>query len=138
APRLQPSEIEAGKITVAIFDANTFRRNELIGERAARRPVLRCPAARPRAPSRAERRATGQFEFDVQGVYYRQHHELFRQWVALTDITDEHEGIQGYLKLSLVVLGPGDEQHVHTAAEEDDESDGGPGAARSTRREGRG
>lgn len=44
-----------------------------------------------------------------------------RQWVALTDITDEHEGIQGYLKLSITVLGPGDEQHIHSAEEMDDE-----------------
>ena len=37
-----------------------------------------------------------------------------RQWVALTDITDKHEGIQGYLKCSVVVLGPDDEQFTHT------------------------
>lgn len=47
-----------------------------------------------------------------------------RQWVALTDITDEREGIQGYLKLSIVVLGPDDEQKVHTKDEEDDEAGG--------------
>ena len=37
-----------------------------------------------------------------------------RQWVALTDVTDEHEGIQGYVKLSIVVLGPDDEQYIHS------------------------
>lgn len=57
-------------------------------------------------------------------VYYRKHHELFRQWIALTDVTDKHEGIQGYLKLSITVLGPGDEQYMHPPEDNDDEDDG--------------
>ena len=32
-------------------------------------------------------------------------HEVWRQWVALVDPTQEHDGIQGYLKLSFVLLG---------------------------------
>jgi C2 domain len=94
---LEPLEVEATRIKVSVMDANTFTRNALIGA----------------------------YFFDMGGVYYNQHHEIFRQWVALTDVTDEREGIQGYLKLSIVVLGPDDEQHTHSAEEEDDE--GGDG-----------
>lgn len=92
---LEPGEVESGKVTVEVFDANAIRRNVLIGS----------------------------YEFDMGSIYYMEHHELFRQWVALSDLTDKHEGVQGYLKLSITVLGPDDEQHIHTAAEEDDESD---------------
>ena len=35
-------------------------------------------------------------------------HELYRMWVAMTDITDETQGINGFLKISINVLGPGD------------------------------
>jgi len=86
-----------GKMTVSIFDANTVRRNELVGS----------------------------FEFDLQYVYAAADHEIYRRWVALTDITDKHEGIQGYLKLSVTVLGPNDIARVHMKEEDDmvDEDD---------------
>jgi hypothetical protein len=87
------NEIERNKVTISIKDANTLRRDVLIGL----------------------------YEFDLAAVYYNKNHEIFRQWAALTDVTDEHEGIQGYVKCSVVVLGPDDEQYTHTAAEEDDE-----------------
>lgn len=90
---LEAAQVEAGRVTISIFDANTFRRNELIGL----------------------------YEFDMGTVYYQKNHEFFRQWVALSDITDEHEGVQGFLRASVVVLGPDDEQYIHTADEEDDE-----------------
>ena len=33
----------------------------------------------------------GSFEFDLVSVYYNKHHELYKQWVALTDVTDANE-----------------------------------------------
>eukprot|EP00808_Paulinella_micropora_P000340 g32402.t1 len=92
----EPMEIEAAKISVAIMDANTIRKDVLIGK----------------------------FEFDVSTIYSRKNHELYRQWCCLTDTTDKREGIQGYLKLSITVLGPGDEQYIHSAADADDEEGG--------------
>ena len=34
-------------------------------------------------------------------------------WLTLTDPTDEREGIMGFLKVSISVLGPNDEPPVH-------------------------
>jgi len=93
---IYPEEIERGKCIIRILDANTFRSDVLIGL----------------------------FEFDLAQIYYRDHHELYRQWCALSDVTDKHEGIQGYLKCSITVLGPNDEQYIHSAADADDD-DGG-------------
>ena len=51
---------------MTVFDANTWRRNVEIGS----------------------------YEFDVKYVYAREGHELYRQWVVLTDLSDQHEGVQ--------------------------------------------
>jgi hypothetical protein len=40
-------------------------------------------------------------------------HELYRKWVILTDTTDATEGVKGYLRVSINVLGPGDRPPVH-------------------------
>lgn len=40
-------------------------------------------------------------------VYSHKGHELWRQWVALEDTEGDEEGVQGYLKVSVSVLGPG-------------------------------
>lgn len=48
-----------------------------------------------------------------------QGHEVYRAWVALRDAESGKEaGVQGFLKLSVTVLGPGDRQRVHDLAEE--------------------
>ena len=59
----------------------------------------------------------GAFSVDLSYIYQLKNHELYRRWVALTDTTDETEGIQGYLKLSINVLGPGDKPPVHDPTE---------------------
>lgn len=44
---------------------------------------------------------------------------MYRAWVALRDVESGNEtGVQGFLKLSVTVLGPGDRQRVHDLAEE--------------------
>lgn len=87
-------EIEGGRIDIGVYDANTVMRDVEIGS----------------------------FGYDMTSVYYREHHELYRQWVALSDHSNEkNRGIQGYLKSSVTVLGPGDEQHIHGEDDEDEE-----------------
>ena len=54
----------------------------------------------------------GSYEFDCAHIYYSDNHEIHRAWLALSDLTDKHEGIQGYLRASVVVLGPDDEQKI--------------------------
>lgn len=44
---------------------------------------------------------------------------MYRAWVALRDGEGGKEtGVQGFLKLSITVLGPGDRQRVHDLADE--------------------
>jgi len=58
------------------------------------------------------------YDFDVQFVYFRTHHELYSQWVGLSNTTNKKtDGVQGYLKLSVVVLGPNDKPYVHDPSE---------------------
>lgn len=84
-------DVEAAIIKVSVFDADTLSRNDLIGE----------------------------FSFDLLYVYYQKHHEVHNQWVGIADPGDaDDKGLQGYLKLSVVVLGPGDKLFVHDAAKE--------------------
>lgn len=86
---LDPKQLQMERIAISVMDANTFRKDVLIGS----------------------------YEFDASYVYFSDHHEIFRKWIGLTDLTDKYEGIQGYLKVSIVCLGPGDEQKIHTLEE---------------------
>ncbi|ETO35618.1 C2 domain containing protein, partial [Reticulomyxa filosa] len=86
---LEPEDLNQGKCKVMVYDANMLRRNVLIGS----------------------------FEFDLVSIYYKKNHELFCQWVTLIDVTGQHEGVQGFLKVTIVVLGPGDEQYIHSEDE---------------------
>ena len=68
----------------------------------------------------------GSFSVDLTYIYKMDQHELFRRWVPLTDVTGETDGVQGYLKISINVLGPGDKPPVHdpTAGLKDKNNDG--------------
>ena len=53
----------------------------------------------------------GRFALNILNVYGQEDHEYYQRWVVLTDPTDQKDrGIQGFLKLSVFVLGPGDSQ----------------------------
>uniref|UniRef100_A0A8C2TLC7 Dysferlin n=1 Tax=Coturnix japonica TaxID=93934 RepID=A0A8C2TLC7_COTJA len=51
----------------------------------------------------------------------RQRHAILRRWLLLSDPEDFAAGAKGYLKVSLVVLGPGDEAPVEKEVSEDKE-----------------
>lgn len=56
---------------------------------------------------------------NIPGKILSQGHEVYRAWVALRDAESGNEsGVQGFLKLTVTVLGPGDRQRVHDLAEE--------------------
>eukprot|EP00033_Pygsuia_biforma_P002484 GCRY01002754.1.p1 GENE.GCRY01002754.1~~GCRY01002754.1.p1 ORF type:complete len:1277 (-),score=458.89 GCRY01002754.1:265-4095(-) len=93
---LKDEEFNTEKILVSVFDANTVRRNVLIGE----------------------------YELDMSFIYGEKNHELYRRWVALTD-NERQEGIQGYLKVTVTVLGPGDLAATHDDADDDDDDEEG-------------
>mmetsp|Transcript_15392 Transcript_15392/g.31719 ORF Transcript_15392/g.31719 Transcript_15392/m.31719 type:complete len:1960 (+) Transcript_15392:197-6076(+) len=82
---------DAGQIRVNVMDADFGGRNDMIGA----------------------------FVVDASRIYYRKGHEFYREWVGLIDDTSVGDsGIQGYLKLSISIIGPGDKLVVH-----DEESD---------------
>ncbi|CAF0722705.1 unnamed protein product [Brachionus calyciflorus] len=51
----------------------------------------------------------GSFKTDIGFVYDQQNHSLINKWVLLADTNDLMCGAKGYLKVSINVLGPGDE-----------------------------
>lgn len=61
----------------------------------------------------------GCYQFNLLQIYGMKDHELYDSWVALTDPSNEDDvGIQGNLRLSLTLLGPGDKQQVHDPEKE--------------------
>jgi len=49
----------------------------------------------------------GAYVFDATAVYFAKDHEMYRQWVALMDDEEADDvGVQGYLKLSVSIVGP--------------------------------
>eukprot|EP00752_Nemacystus_decipiens_P012046 g10680.t1 len=61
----------------------------------------------------------GSYSFDAANVYFHKDHELHRQWVALVDDENPRDsGTQGYLQLSIAIVGPGDKLKVHDEAED--------------------
>ena len=50
----------------------------------------------------------GAFTVELQSVYTQKNHEMWRTWLALTDTERNTEGVQGYLKVTINVLGPGE------------------------------
>jgi hypothetical protein len=58
----------------------------------------------------------GKFTIDAAYIYQMNpDHELFRKWVIMTDTTDATEGVKGYVRVTINVLGPGDRPPVHNA-----------------------
>ncbi|KAH7460642.1 Myoferlin [Phytophthora ramorum] len=56
----------------------------------------------------------GIYQLDCLSVYTLPDHELYRQWIAVHDnLNAKDRGIQGFLLVSVVVLGPGDALRVH-------------------------
>lgn len=74
---------------MSVFDADTFSKNDLIG----------------------------MFQFDMLSCYYKKNHEIHNQWVGINDpLNEKDKGLQGYMKLSIAVLGPGDKLKVSSTA----------------------
>ncbi|KAJ8599899.1 hypothetical protein CTAYLR_002819 [Chrysophaeum taylorii] len=102
---LDKEEFSEGSIRVSVMDADTVTRNDLIGS----------------------------YVVDASYVYFQKNHEIYRTWVALINDQDpESQQIQGFLKLSIQVIGPGDKVYIHDEAEdrerekqEDMRADGG-------------
>jgi len=89
--QMKPKEIEEAVLEVSCFDFDVFTAHDLVGL------------------------AT----FDVEAIHSRDDHELYHHWVGLVDPKRaDKTGYQGFLKLSITVLGPGDVQKFHDADKE--------------------
>ncbi|XP_075711726.1 dysferlin isoform X3 [Rhinoderma darwinii] len=65
----------------------------------------------------------GEFRMDVGMIYGEPKHAFLRKWLLLSDSEDFSAGAKGYLKVSLFVLGPGDECPVEKKESIEDKED---------------
>ncbi|XP_031751125.1 dysferlin isoform X4 [Xenopus tropicalis] len=65
----------------------------------------------------------GEFRMDVGMIYGESKHAFLRKWLLLSDPDDFSAGAKGYLKVSLYVLGPGDESPVEKKEVSEDKED---------------
>ena len=56
----------------------------------------------------------GTFKIDMGFIYSQIKHSINRKWLLLTDENQKMTGAKGYLKVSVNILGPGDEPPVRT------------------------
>lgn len=88
--------VEAATIKFSVYDADLISRNDLIGS----------------------------FTFNMIDVYYLENHSQKNQWIGLIDEKNPKDtGIQGYAKVSVTVIGPGDT--VNLDEDEDAKNDAG-------------
>ncbi|XP_071782869.2 myoferlin-like isoform X2 [Centroberyx gerrardi] len=65
----------------------------------------------------------GEFKLDVGYVYDEPAHSITRKWLLLNDPDDSSSGARGYLKVSLFLVGTGDEPPVEKREPNDDQDD---------------
>ncbi|XP_031595497.1 myoferlin-like isoform X2 [Oreochromis aureus] len=65
----------------------------------------------------------GEFKVDVGYVYDEPAHCVMRKWLLLNDPDDSSSGAKGYLKVSLFVVGTGDDPPVEKRESNDDQDD---------------
>ncbi|XP_025096654.1 myoferlin-like isoform X4 [Pomacea canaliculata] len=65
----------------------------------------------------------GSFKFDIGLVYDEPQHALLNKWLLLSDPEDSMAGHKGYLKVSVVIVGPGDEAPSMKGDEKEEEED---------------
>uniref|UniRef100_A0A3P8PUD8 C2 domain-containing protein n=1 Tax=Astatotilapia calliptera TaxID=8154 RepID=A0A3P8PUD8_ASTCA len=65
----------------------------------------------------------GEFKVDVGYVYDEPAHCVMRKWILLNDLDDSSSGAKGYLKVSLFVVGTGDDPPVEKRESNDDHDD---------------
>jgi len=83
-------ELETGVVEIDVLSVNTFGKSMI-----------------------------GSFVVNLFNIYAREDHELYRTWVPLIDMTSRKDsGVQGFMRLSIQVLGPGDTPKVHDRVKE--------------------
>ncbi|XP_068923443.1 dysferlin [Petaurus breviceps papuanus] len=90
-----PAELFDEPIFITVVDSRSLRTDALIGE----------------------------FRMDIGSVYAEPRHAHLRKWLLLSDPHDFSAGAKGYLKVSLFVLGPGDEAPLERKEGMEDKED---------------
>ncbi|XP_071371948.1 myoferlin isoform X1 [Centroberyx affinis] len=76
-----PSELFDENISLRVYDSFSLRADSLMGE----------------------------FKLDVGYIYDEPGHAVMRKWLLLSDPDDSSSGARGYLKVSMIIVGTGDE-----------------------------
>lgn len=79
-------DLESGMIKISLMDHDFIGSNNLIGT----------------------------FTCDLSYIYkMNKDHELYKMWVTMSDMSDETQAINAFVKITISVLGPGDKPPVH-------------------------
>ncbi|KAG5267056.1 hypothetical protein AALO_G00239370 [Alosa alosa] len=65
----------------------------------------------------------GEFKMDIGYVYDEPAHAIMRKWLLLSDADDLSSGARGYLKVSMMIVGTGDEPPVEKSDRNEDQDD---------------
>ncbi|KAM3186213.1 hypothetical protein ACTXT7_004799 [Hymenolepis weldensis] len=65
----------------------------------------------------------GSFELNLAAVYESPNHAIMHKWLLLGEPEDPQAGSKGYLKMAIIILGPGDEAPDLKPKEESDDED---------------
>ncbi|KAJ8406813.1 hypothetical protein AAFF_G00297290 [Aldrovandia affinis] len=90
-----PSELFDEYISIRVYDSYSLRADSLMGE----------------------------FKLDVGYVYDEPGHTIMRKWLLLNDPDDSSSGAKGYLKVSMFIVGTGDEPPVERRDRNEDQDD---------------
>ncbi|XP_069095924.1 myoferlin isoform X4 [Pleurodeles waltl] len=92
---MTPSELFDETVGIRLFNSGSIRADSLIGE----------------------------FKIDIGYIYDEPGHAVMRKWVLLYDSEDVSSGAKGYLKISIFVIGTGDEPPVEKRDKESEADD---------------
>ncbi|KAJ3610380.1 hypothetical protein NHX12_022472 [Muraenolepis orangiensis] len=90
-----PSELFDESIVFRVYDSHSLRADSLMGE----------------------------FKLDVGYVYDEPAHSVLRKWLLLSDLEDSGSGPKGYLKVSIILVGNGDEPQAERREVNDEQDD---------------
>ncbi|XP_067092623.1 myoferlin [Osmerus mordax] len=65
----------------------------------------------------------GEFKLDVGNIYDEPAHAIMRKWLLLSDPDDSSSGAKGYLKVSMMVMGSGDEPPTEKKVRNEEQDD---------------
>uniref|UniRef100_UPI0037E7FE4C myoferlin isoform X2 n=1 Tax=Semicossyphus pulcher TaxID=241346 RepID=UPI0037E7FE4C len=90
-----PSELFDESISLRVYDSFSLRADSLVGE----------------------------FKLDVGYIYDEPSHAIMRKWLLLSDTDDSSSGARGYLKVSIIVVGTGDDPPTEKRDLSDEQDD---------------